>query len=85
MEFCPYRSSPGHIWWDVCNCIDCQEEETFEADPSQRKAQIHVEDTPFSDVESLFSLDDEYSPQALVVMAYSTSEEGTDPDNDEIL
>ena len=45
--------------------------------------QIHVEDNPFSDVESLFSLDDEYSPQALVVMAYSTSEEDTDLDNDE--
>ena len=37
------------------------------------QAQIHADDTPFSDVESLFSLDDDYSPQALVVMAYSTS------------
>ena len=23
------KSSTGHIWWDACNCIDCQEEETF--------------------------------------------------------
>ena len=29
---------------------------------------------------SLFSLDDEYSPQALVVVAYSTSEEDSKPD-----
>ena len=42
------------------------------------QAQIHAEDTPFSDVESLFSLDDDYSPQALVVMAYSISEEDSD-------
>ena len=40
-----------------------------------KQARIHVEDTPFSDVESLYSLDDEYSPQALVVMGYSTTEE----------
>ena len=33
---------------------------------------------PFSDVESLYSLDDEYSPQALVVMGYSTTEEDSD-------
>ena len=26
------------------------------------QAQIHAEDTPFSNVESLYSLDDEYSP-----------------------
>ena len=39
------------------------------------QAQIHADETPFSDVESLFSLDDDYSPQVLVVMAYSTSEE----------
>ena len=39
------------------------------------QAQIHADDTPFSNVESLFSLDDDYSPQVLVVMAYSTSEE----------
>ena len=40
-----------------------------------KQAQIHVEDTPFLDVESLFSFDDDYSPQGRVVMAYSTSEE----------
>ncbi|KAK4583122.1 hypothetical protein RGQ29_026064 [Quercus rubra] len=38
------------------------------------QAQIHAEDIPFSDIELLFSLDDEYSPQVLAVMAYSTSE-----------
>ena len=27
-------------------------------------------------------MDDEYSPQALVVMAYSTSEEDSEPDNE---
>ena len=47
------------------------------------QAQIHADDTPFSDVESLFSLDDDYSPQVLVVMAYSTSEEDSDSDNDD--
>ena len=47
------------------------------------QAQIHVDDIPFSDVESLFSLDDDYSPQALVVMAYSTSEEDSDSDNED--
>ena len=48
------------------------------------QAQIHVDDTPFLDVESLFSLDDDYSPQALVVMAYSTSEEDPNSDSDDI-
>ena len=33
------------------------------------QAQIHADDTPFLNVESLFSLDNDYSPQALVVMA----------------
>ena len=47
------------------------------------QAQIHADDTPFSDVESLFSLDDDYSPQALAVMAYSTLEEDSDPDNED--
>ena len=47
------------------------------------QAQIHANDTLFSDVESLFSLDDDYSPQVLVVMAYSTSEEDSDSDNDD--
>ena len=36
---------------------------------------------PFSDVESLYSLDDEYSPQALVVMGYSTTEEDLDSES----
>ena len=40
-------------------------------------------DTPFSDVESFFSLDDDYSPQALAIKAYSTSEEDSNPDNDD--
>ncbi|KAL4628338.1 hypothetical protein ACB092_05G230500 [Castanea dentata] len=39
------------------------------------QAQIHADDTPFLDVESLFSLDDDYSPQALAAIAYSSSEE----------
>ena len=34
------------------------------------------------DIESLFSLDDEYSPQVLAVVAYSTSEGDSDPDNE---
>ena len=33
-------------------------------------------------MESLFSLDDDYSPQALVVMAYSTSEEDSNPNSE---
>ena len=33
-------------------------------------------------MESLFSLDDDYSPQALVVMAYSTSKEDSNSDNE---
>ena len=45
-------------------------------------AQIHVEDTPLSNVESLCLLDDEYSPQALVVMGYSTTKE--DPDSESV-
>ena len=44
------------------------------------QAQIHAEDTPFSNVESLYSLD-EYSPQALVVMGYSTIEEDSDSES----
>ena len=46
------------------------------------QAQIHAEDIPFSDIESLFSLDDEYSPQALAVVAYSTSEGDLEPDSE---
>ena len=33
-------------------------------------------------MESLFSLDDDYSPQALAIMAYSTSEEDSELDNE---
>ena len=47
-----------------------------------KQAQIHADENPFSDVESLFSLDDDYSPQALAVMAYSTSEEDSDPNSE---
>ena len=36
---------------------------------------------PFFDVESLYSLDDEYSPQALVVIGYSTTEEDSDSES----
>ena len=46
------------------------------------QAQIHAEDIPFSDIESLFSLNDEYSPQTLAVVAYSTSEEDSEPDSE---
>ena len=47
------------------------------------QAQIHANETPFSNVEFFFffSLDDDYSPQALVVMAYSTSEEDSNSDS----
>ena len=45
------------------------------------QAQIYAEDIPFSNIESLFSLDDEYSPQALAVVAYSISEEDSEPDS----
>ena len=36
---------------------------------------------PFFDVESLYSLDDEYSPQALVLMGYSTIEKDSDSES----
>ena len=45
------------------------------------QAQIHAEDTPFSNVESLYLLNEEYSPQALVVMGYSTTEEDLDSES----
>ena len=48
-----------------------------------KQVEIHADDTPFLDVDLLFSLDDDYSPQALVVMAYSTSEEDSDSDNED--
>ena len=31
------KSPSGHIWWDVCDCVDCQKEEGFEEDYSKRK------------------------------------------------
>ena len=31
------KSPFGHIWWDICDCIDCQEEEVFKEDHSRRK------------------------------------------------
>ena len=46
------------------------------------QAQIHVDDIPFSDVESLFSLDDDYSSQALAVMAYSSLEEDSNSNSE---
>ena len=36
---------------------------------------------PFSDVESLYSLDDEYSPQALMVMGCYTTKEDSDSES----
>ena len=39
------KSSSGHIWWDICNCADCQEEEAFEEDYSRRKKKIFPADT----------------------------------------
>jgi len=38
-------------------------------------------DTPFFDLESLYLLDDEYSPQTLMVIIYSTMEEDLDSSN----
>ena len=43
-----------------------------------KQAHIHAKDTPFSNLESLYLLDDEYSPQALMVIAYSTTEKDLD-------
>ena len=31
------KSPTGHIWWDICDCADCQEEELFEEDYPRRK------------------------------------------------
>ncbi|XP_065628932.1 uncharacterized protein LOC136067262 [Quercus suber] len=31
------KSPSGHIWWDICDCVECQEDETFEEDHSRRK------------------------------------------------
>ena len=63
-------------------CFVCRKSDHFTRNcPKKEKAvklleqaQIHAEDIPFSDIESLFSLDDEYSPQVLAVVVYSTSE-----------
>ena len=49
-----------------------------------KQAQIHAYDTPFFDVESLFALDDEYSPQTLAIMAYSISKEDSNSDSDDV-
>ena len=65
---------PGHF---AKNCLKKEK-----AVKLLEQAQIHADDTPFSNVESLFSLDDDYSPQVLAAMAYSTSEEDLDPDSE---
>ena len=31
------KSPFGHIWWDICDCGDCQKEGAFEEDYSRRK------------------------------------------------
>ena len=31
------KSPSDHIWWNVCDCVDCQNEEGFEEDYSKRK------------------------------------------------
>ncbi|XP_023921591.1 uncharacterized protein LOC112033046 [Quercus suber] len=31
------KSPSGHIWWDIYDCAECQEDETFEEDHSRRK------------------------------------------------
>ena len=31
------KSPSSHIWWDICDCVDCQEEGVFEEDYSRRK------------------------------------------------
>ena len=31
------KSPSGHIWWDICNYVDCQEEDAFEEDNYRRK------------------------------------------------
>ena len=64
---------PGHF---AKNCLKKEK-----ATNLLEQAQIHADDTPFSNVESFFSLDGDYSPQALVVMDYSISEEDLDSDS----
>ena len=31
------KSPSGHIWWNVCDCVDCQKEESFEEEWPKRK------------------------------------------------
>lgn len=52
------------------NCLNKEKAEKL-----LEQAHIHVEDTPFSNVESLYTLDDEYFPQAIMVLRYSTMKE----------
>ena len=72
-KVCFVCRKPGHF------AKNCPKKE--KATKLLEQAQIHANNTPFLDLESLFSLDDDYSPQALVVMAYSTSEEDSDSDS----
>ena len=65
---------PGHF---AKNCLKKEK-----AAKLLEQAQIHAKDIPFLDIESLFSLDDEYSPQVLAVVAYSTSEEDSEPNSE---
>ena len=39
------KSPFGHIWWDICDCADCQEDKTFEEDHSRRKKKIFLAKT----------------------------------------
>ena len=65
---------PGHF---AKNCLKREKAAKF-----LEQAQIHADDIPFSDIKSLFSLYDEYSPQTLAVVAYSTSEEDSEPNSE---
>ena len=67
---------PGHF---AKNCPKKEKAAKF-----LEQAQIHADDTPLFDVESLFSLDDEYSPQTLAIMAYSISKEDSNSDSDDV-
>ena len=31
------KSPSGHIWWDVCDCVDCQKESLKEDRPKRKK------------------------------------------------
>lgn len=76
-KVCFVCKKPGHF---AKNCPKKERAAKF-----LEQAHIHVEDTPFFNVESLFSLNDEYSPQALVVMVYATTEEDSDSLSSDIL